>query len=132
MSRRRVKTFDPVASLNGLIDEFERVHSPHTGAESQHILDRVDSAVANFKRGVLALHRAEGDSSGVEVLLSELERVSRRAVRTADEYGAPCAPHTAADSTNVSAVRATTHSIDVCPLTTSQGEVSAAETSMLP
>ena len=120
MSRRKVKMFDPSAELGTLISALERKTGIRSEVDPQHITTRVNAAAEDFKRGVLALHRAEGDSSGVEVLLGEIERVARRAVRMADEYGAPCAPQTADGATNASAGRATALSTNSSSLTTSQ------------
>lgn len=85
--KKRSKPFDPHVSLNELIIGLEKATGIHPG-EPQNIAVRIDAAVADFRRGLLALHQSEGDSSGVEVLLGDLERIGRRAVRTAKEFGA--------------------------------------------
>lgn len=126
MSRRKVKTFDPSAELGKLISSLKR----KTGIRSE--VDPRTSPLA------LTLRRKTSGAAFSRCIVPRViavalrccsarlnaSRVARRAVRTADEYGAPCAPQTAAGSSNASAVSATPHSTHVCPLTTSQGDVS--------
>lgn len=97
--KKRGREFDPHAYLGQLVAGIENTCLPSNGEPSggrQHILDRVDAALADFRRAVLELHQVEGDSAGVETLLGELERVARRAVRFGDEFGAtPASPEAA-------------------------------------
>lgn len=94
MSRRRAKTFDPHASLAGFIIELERAigHRAEPGEEARALTERAQVAFGDFVRGIAALHRSEGMSAGVELLLGELERVARRAVRLGDEHGRTSMP----------------------------------------
>jgi hypothetical protein len=86
--RKRSGDFDPAQSLAELVNALGRQIDGGPGSDCQHVVDRADAATEDFKRGLVALYRAEGDSSGVEVLLGELERVARRATRLAAEHGA--------------------------------------------
>lgn len=89
--RKRSGVFDPAASLNelisGLDDKTGHRIDGEPGSECRQIIDRAGAASAEFVRGLLALYRAEGNSSGVELLLKDFERVSRRAVQLAAEHG---------------------------------------------
>ena len=95
MTRKKHRVFDPIESLNELIGALERntgIRVSESGVECQVLIDRAGAASAEFVRGLLALHQAEGHSSGVQVLLEDFERVTRRAARLAAEHGAPTAP----------------------------------------
>jgi len=102
--RKRVKQFDPRASLAGFIAEMERATGhraePEPGEEVRALTERAQGAFGDFVRGIAELHRAEGLSAGVSILIDDFERVARRAVRLAAEHGealahgTECAPQT--------------------------------------
>ena len=81
--RKHTKWFDPRAALGELIKAIEKMPDmqPEPAAGFAAIALRVDAATAEFRRGLERLHRAEGDSSGLEILLEDFERVCRRAAR---------------------------------------------------
>ncbi|MDR3446264.1 hypothetical protein [Dyella sp.] len=119
--------FDPVKSINELISNLEKMAGHHVdgepGAACEAILSQARDAFGKFERAVAALHSA-GQTAAVEIIVGDIERCVRRAVRTAVDYGVPCAPQAATASSNASAVRTTPRSTNGRPLTTSQGDVS--------
>ncbi|PMQ04246.1 hypothetical protein DyAD56_16280 [Dyella sp. AD56] len=87
MRRSKKPVFDPVASLGELITGLERVTGLRADPEPRHIIERIDAAVAEFKRGVLKLHATGKERAAIEDLLEYVERASRRAARLGDEFG---------------------------------------------
>ena len=89
---KRKPSFDPHASLAGFIAEMERATGhraePEPGEEIRALTERAQVAFGDFVRGITALHRAEGLSAGVSILIEDFERVARRAVCLAAKYGA--------------------------------------------
>lgn len=91
MSKRKgLKTFDPHVWLGALIADLEKLPglAPEPAAGFEPIAERVDVTVGELKRGLEALHRIEGNSSGLEILVGEVERIARRTARIAAERGA--------------------------------------------
>lgn len=83
MSKRRNRLFDHHESLSGLIAALECLPglAPEPSEAFKPLAERAQAAFAEFMAGVERLHRAEGDSSGIKILLEDLERVCRRAAR---------------------------------------------------
>lgn len=108
--RKRGHDFDPVKSINELISNLEKMAGHHVdgepGAACEAILSRARDAFGKFERAVADLHAA-GQTAAVEIIVGDIERCVRRAVRTAADYGGPCAPQTATGAPNASACRAT-------------------------
>lgn len=88
--RKHAKWFDPHAALSALIADLEKLPglAPEPAAGFAPIAERVDVAVDELKRSLASLHRAEGHSSGLAIVVEDLERIARRATRLAAEHGA--------------------------------------------
>jgi hypothetical protein len=88
--RKRSHDFDPVKSINELISNLEKMAGHHVdgepGAAGEAILSQARDAFGKFERAVAALHSA-GQTAAIEIVLSDIERCVRRAIRLAAEHG---------------------------------------------
>ena len=107
--KKKGRDFDPAQSLAELVNAMERQLDGGPSAECEAILSQVRDSFGEFERAVTALHAA-GQTAAVEIITQDIERCVRRAVRTAADHGAPCAPQTATPGANASATSDTLHS----------------------
>jgi hypothetical protein len=88
--RKRTKQFDPSASLNELISGMEQITGTRTAGEPsaacEAILSQVREAFGEFERGVISLYES-GQTAAVEIIVGDMARCMRRAIRLAGEYG---------------------------------------------
>jgi len=87
---KKKNAFDPVASLNELIADLQaktgiRIDG-EPGGECQSILGHLRESFSAFEVAVVKLHEC-GQTAAVEIILSDIERCMRRAIRLAGEYG---------------------------------------------
>jgi hypothetical protein len=90
MSRRKKDMFDPHTSLSELISGLEKENGHRIdgepGAACAAILSQARQAFGEFEHAVVKLH-ASGQTVAVEIIVGDIERCMRRAVRLAGEHG---------------------------------------------
>jgi hypothetical protein len=97
--KKRVREFDPHASLNELIAALAAQMPVEPGADCQRLIEQLREAFGEFERSVAVLHEC-GQTAAVKIIADDIERCMRRAVRLAREHGAAHAQKEIADGAN--------------------------------
>jgi hypothetical protein len=91
MKRKGNRGFDPGASINELIAGLEKKTGipvdGNPGAAFEAIVSTAREAFGEFERAVVKLHAA-GQTVAVEIIVGDIERCMRRAIRLAGEVDA--------------------------------------------